>query len=148
MNQYYRGITAGVLELIEQLKKTKIANKDIWSNTVIQFTSEFGRSARNNGSGSDHGFNQMISSVLSGEVLNGPHVVGNVLTSPTLGTQGIGAPIENYNQKGLPNPVMMASTLAAVLKISPNPFANVAAPLCEFENGVLKVKYPGKLIVG
>lgn len=148
MNQYYRALMAGVLELIEQLKNTKIDNKDIWSNTVIHFTSEFGRSARSNGSGSDHGFNQMISSALSGDISNGPHVVGNVLTTPTVGTQGIGAPIENYNQKGLPTPAMMASTVAALLKISPNPYANIAAPLVEYENGVLKVKFPGKLIVG
>ena len=148
MNQYYRALTAAMLELIEQLKNTKISNRDIWTDTVFHVTSDFGRSARINCTGSDHGFNQMISSAFAGDVKNGPHVVGNVLTTPTIGCQGIAAPIENYNQKGMPTPIMMASTVAELLKISPNPFANIAAPLCVYENGVLKTKYPGKLVVG
>lgn len=148
MNQFYRSICAGLMELIDCLRTKKIGNTDVWANTLIQFNSEFERSCRPQGTGSDHGYNQMVTSVISGTVTNGPHAVGNVLTSLASGTQGIAAPIDGYNQKGMPNPTMPASTVAALMKVEENPFANLAEPLCDFENGVLKIKYPGKLIVG
>lgn len=149
MNQFYRGFSAGLLELINQLKKHKsLENNDLWSETVIQVISDFGRSARANGSGSDHGFNQMISSVFSGAIHSGPFVVGNVLKSSQLGSQALAAPIEGYNQKGPPAPTMMASTVASLLRLPNNPFANVAEPLVVIQNGQIILKYPGKMIDG
>ena len=148
MNQYYRGLGAGILELIEQLKAKKIGTTDVWSKTVIQFSSEFSRSARAAGNGSDHGFNQMVTSALAGAVKNGPHVVGNIYQTPASGTQGVAAPIANYTMKDAPSPVMAASTVAELMQVDHNPYENLAAPLCEFENGVLNVKYPGKMIEG
>lgn len=148
MNQYYRGMCAGVLELIEKLKNKTIKNSNVWSKTLIQFSSEFERSVRPDGTGSDHGYNQMVSSVLSGAVTNGPHVVGNIYTTPSIGTQGIAAPIDGYTIQGMPTPTIVAATTAAILQIEENPYENVAAPLCEFENGVLKNKFPGKIVEG
>lgn len=142
MNQYYRGISAGILEFAGQLKKVKIGNSDLWSETLLHVVSEFGRSARADGSGSDHGFNQMISSVFGGCINEGPFVVGNVLVG---GAQGLAAAIDGYNQKGMPTPAMMASTVASLMRVPKNPFINLAEPLASIQNGKINIKYPGKL---
>lgn len=145
-NGYYRGLTAGVLELISKLKA-----KNNFTNTLIQFTSDFGRITRSGESGSDHGFNQMISSVIGGAITNGPYVVGNVLRSGVngdyAGTQGLGAPITDYNQKGRPTPLAPAATVAELLNVEHNPYSNLAAPLVKIKNGKLEYQYGKGAIV-
>lgn len=147
---YYRALAAGLLELMDQLKKTKVGNTDLWSETVVQVISEFNRSARVNGTGSDHGFNQMVTSVFSGAITRGPFVVGNIYRSGHgggyTGTQGIGAPIEGYNQAGRPTPTMAASTVAALLRVPKNPYENLAAPLVELVNGQVRVLKTAKIV--
>jgi hypothetical protein len=145
-NAYYRGIAAGLLELISKLKA-----KNTFANTVIQTTCDFGRSARTAGTGSDHGFNQMISSVIGGCFTGGPYVVGNVLKTghndSYNGTQGIAAPISNYNQKGRPTPLAPASTVAELLSVDHNPYSNLAAPLVKIKNGKLEYEFGKGAIV-
>ncbi|WP_413290527.1 hypothetical protein [Bdellovibrio sp. HCB337] len=141
---FYRGLSAAILELSRQLGPAG------WGNTVLQVMGDFSRSARADGSGSDHGFNQMTTSVFSGAITNGPFVVGNIRrsglnTTTYAGTQGMGAEIDGYNQKGMPTPVMAASTVANLLNIPKNPYENIAAPLVKLENGQLKVLFPAKL---
>ncbi|WP_374074010.1 hypothetical protein [Bdellovibrio bacteriovorus] len=147
---YYRALAAGLLELIDQLKKAKVNGVDLWSETVVQVISEFNRSARANGSGSDHGFNQMVTSVYSGAIQNGPFVVGNIAKAGHgggyTGTQGIGAAIEDYNQKGRPTPTMAASTVAALLRVPKNPYENLAAPLVELNGSQLRVLKTAKIV--
>ncbi|WII73696.1 DUF1501 domain-containing protein [Bdellovibrio sp. 22V] len=146
---YYRAIASGLLELIDQLKAAKVNGVDLWSETVIQVISEFNRSARANGTGSDHGYNQMVSSVFSGAI-KGPVVVGNIYRNGHgggyTGTQGIGAPIDGYNQKGMPSPTMAASTVAALLRVPKNPYENLAAPLVELRGDRLDVIHKAKLV--
>jgi hypothetical protein len=117
---FYRGIAAAILELADQLKATKINGTDLWSETVFQITSDFGRSARTDGAGSDHGFNQMVTSVYSG-IIKEPLVIGNIkqngINNNYTGTQGLAAPIDNYNQAGSPTPLMPASTVANLLRV-------------------------------
>jgi hypothetical protein len=150
MNAYYRGLAAGMLELIDQLKATNIKGKNLWSETVIQVLSEFERAARSDGSGSDHGYNQLITSVYSGAIQNGPYIVGNIsrggLGGAYEGTQGLAAAIEGYNQNGRPSPAMAASTVAAILRVAKNPFENIAAPLVEIKNGQLHVLKDAKIV--
>lgn len=141
---FYRGLAAAILELSRQL------GSNGWSQTVLQVMGDFARSARTDGSGSDHGFNQMVTSVYSGAITNGPFVVGNIRRSGLndstyAGTQGVGSSIDGYNQKGMPTPVMAASTVAALLNLPHNPFENLAAPLVKLENGQLKVQAAAKL---
>jgi|GEM_PF-1257538 Protein of unknown function (DUF1501). len=148
---YYRGLTAGLLELADQLKKTTVNGTDVWSNTVVQVLSDFGRSARSAGSGSDHGFNQLVTSVFSGAVQNGPFVVGNIRVSgndPAVyaGTQGVAQAIDGYNQSGQPTPVMAASTVAELLNVTKNPYENLAAPLVDLNGSTLTVKHAAKLV--
>lgn len=149
MNSYYRGLSAGLLELIDKLKA-----KNIWSKTLIQISSEFGRSTRTDGTGSDHGFNQMVTSIFSGAYGGGPYLVGNINKSGHpgegyIGTQGIGAEIKNYNQKGRPTPLMAASTIAQLLNVNKNPYVNLAEPLVKNKEGVLVYQYEkGRIVDG
>lgn len=141
---FFRGLAAAILELSRQLGDSG------WSNTVVQVMGDFSRSARTNGSGSDHGFNQMVTSVYSGAITQGPYVVGNIRRSGLndstfIGTQGVASSIEGYNQKGMPTPTMAASTVTALLNVEKNPFENIAAPLVKLENGQLKVQHPARL---
>ncbi len=148
----FRGVAAAILELSTQLKAVATTNgSDLWSDTVFQITSDFNRSARTDGLGSDHGFNQMVTSVYSGAIKNGPYVVGNIkktgLDANFAGTQGVSSSINGYTQNGMPNPLMAASTVAELLAVPHNPYANSAAPLIKvsssglilpFGKGVLK----------
>lgn len=147
---HYRALSAGILELMDQLKKTIVNGKDVWSETVVQISADFNRSARSSGSGSDHGFNQMNTSIISGAIKNGPFVVGNIQKSGHgggyEGTQGIAAAIDGYNQKGRPSPVMAASTIAQVLRVPKNPYENIAAPLVEFNGDQLRVVKQAKIV--
>lgn len=147
---FFRGFASGLLELIDRLKATQINGKDVWSETVVQLMSDFGRSARSDGSGSDHGYNQMVTSVYSGAIKNGPFVVGNIKKAGHnggySGTQGIAAEIEGYNQKGMPTPTMAASSVAAVLRVPKNPYENLAAPLVEFNGEQLRVIKTAKIV--
>ncbi len=153
-SSYYRGIAAAILELSDQLKATVVNGKDLWSETVFQITSDFGRSGRMTGAGSDHGFNQMITSVYSG-IIKTPMVVGNIYRSTKTfvygnagyaGTQGLRAPIDNYNRGALPTPVMAASTVANLLRIKGNPFENVAPPLVKEIGGQAVPVVSGKIV--
>ncbi|WII72905.1 DUF1501 domain-containing protein [Bdellovibrio sp. 22V] len=141
---YYRGIAAGILELMDQL------GPQVWQNTVVQVQGDFGRTARSNGSGSDHGFNQMVTSAYSGAFSNGPVVVGNIKlaghSAAYDGTQGIAAEIPGYNQKGMPSPTMASATVTTLLGVDHNPYKNTAASLVSLTNGTLKPVVPAKIV--
>ncbi|QDK39077.1 DUF1501 domain-containing protein [Bdellovibrio sp. NC01] len=146
----FRAFAAGLLELTDKLKAAQVNGKDVWSETVVQLMSDFGRSARSDGSGSDHGFNQMVTSVFSGAFTNGPHCVGNIYQSGPgggyQGTQGLGAPIDGYNQNGRPTPTMAASTVAELLRAPKNPYQNLAKPLASLTGEKLIINFPAKTV--
>lgn len=147
MSRYYKGLMAGLIFL-----RQKLIASGKWDNTVIHIVSEFDRTIRSNNTGSDHGFNQMISSVFSGVIRGGPYVVGNIKLAPpsttTVGTQGVAAPIQNYNQSGRPTPIMMASTVSQLLGVSRNPWQNIALPLIQLNgDGTLSLPFgKGKIV--
>ncbi len=147
---FYRGLAAAILELSDQLKAVSLpSGADLWSETVFQLSAEFGRSARGDGSGSDHGFNQMVTSVYSG-IIKQPIVIGNIRRTGSdanySGTQGIAAKIDDYNQSGPPTPAMAASAVAALLRVPENPYQNVANALVVVENGAAMPRKTGKLV--
>ena len=138
-NALYRAFSAGILELSNQLKKTSIAGgTNAWNETIVHLTSDFGRIPRSDGTGSDHGFNQMTTSVYSGCIAQGPFVVGNVTNGGSIGgydgSQGLGAAIDGYSQLGRPTPLMAASTITAMMRVPKNPYQNLAAPLIQLNN--------------
>jgi hypothetical protein len=66
-----------------QIFKTATVELNIFKDTVFEISSEFARTPRRDGSGSDHGgSNAIVTSVLSGAIQNGPLVIGNVVESP------------------------------------------------------------------
>lgn len=144
MTAYFRGIAAGLLEFMDQIGDAH------WKNTVVQLHGDFGRTARTAGSGSDHGYDQMVTSAFSGAFNNGPIVVGNIkqggYNATYDGTQGIGAAIDGYNEKGMPNATMAASTVTALLGVSHNPYANTASPLVMLSNGTLQALAKAKIV--
>lgn len=75
--KYYLCISACLLELIERLKSA-----NIFDNTVINLSSEFNRSARSNGSGSDHGWKGSSSTLFTG-LTNAPLIVGDIQANYT-----------------------------------------------------------------
>lgn len=130
---YFRGVSALILELKNSLQ----GQSNLWDETVVHVFSEFGRSGRTNGNGSDHGFNSMVSSLFSGAIKQ-PMIVGNALTqgynASYTGAQAIAAPIAGYNQSGMPSPALLASTLSEVLRLPANPWRNLAEPLLLNQN--------------
>ncbi|MCC2678893.1 MAG: hypothetical protein K0R29_1469 [Pseudobdellovibrio sp.] len=84
----YRAVLSCTEELIKVFKA-----KGDWDDTVIQFGSEFSRTARADGAGSDHGFKGGAALVLSG-MISRTTVVGNIendLTPTYLGYWGLAA---------------------------------------------------------
>ncbi len=152
-NAIYRGILAGIYELSLSLKNTKDSdNKSMWEKTAIHVFSEFGRSPRTNATGSDHGYNSMATSIFTGAVTDGPHVMGNIQLGGIAGggyngTQGLAAPVPGHNE-ALPSPIAVASTLTQILRTDKNPYNNLAWPLGKFENGKWVVTQKAKLVGG
>ncbi len=149
----YRGLMAGLLELRDKLKAARSADgTNVWSNTVVQIMSDFNRTGRADGSGSDHGFNQMVTSLFSGTIKSGPEVVGNVArdtgNSFYSGSQGLAAPIAGYDQAGMPNAAAMASTVSQFLNVDRNPWGNVAQPLVTLNGTQLILPYGRGKVIG
>ncbi len=145
----YRGIGGAILELIAQLKSQAMFDK-----TVIHWTQEFARSAREDGTGADHGFDSMISSIITGKNTNGPIVVGNILASGTAGglpphysnCYGYKAPTVVNGKTVSLNPAHVTSSLAVLLGLPTNPWVNVAEPLITLDSSGVKAATTAQLV--
>lgn len=85
----YRAMINCTEELVQTLKE-----KNLFDKTVIQFGAEFNRTAKADGSGSDHGFKGSSVLLISG-MIKKTVVLGNVKDDPTgtyKGTWGLAAP--------------------------------------------------------
>lgn len=126
----FMAFSSCLLELFDRYKAAGIFN-----DVVIDTSSEFNRSPRVEGSGSDHGGNATSMTIYSGAI-NGPHVIGN--TTPTGGTDYAGSWGEGGTISTLGEPLNVGhvgSTLAAMLK-QPSPITAVQSVVVE-QNGVL-----------
>lgn len=144
---YFRGLLGGLLRL-----KTQLQAAGKWNTTIVQVVGDFSRTFRAGGEGSDHGFNQMVTSIFTGVVQGGPYVVGNISTVGQNGlaaTQGYAAPIQGYSVSGRPKVTTMASTVYALTDVNKNPWINQAAPLVTLNtNGTILYPYgKGKLVL-
>jgi hypothetical protein len=109
---------ACMLELIDQLKA-----KNLWEETVIDMGGEFNRSARMDGSGSDHGSAGKSLALYSG-AFKGSVVVGNVHAHTGVFAWGPGA-----INATLGRPIQMndmAATIAYLLR-TPSPISSAAS---------------------
>ena len=112
---YNRALSSCLLELIDQLKA-----KGIWNDTVIDVGGEFNRSARTNGTGSDHGFQGASATLYSGAIEE-PFVVGNIRRNAgggvRPGTWGYGSSVKELGQTL--NMGHFAASLAFLLRTPP-----------------------------
>lgn len=154
MNCFYRGVLAGVAEFQQRLQSQQTSlGTNAWEETVMHFVGDFTRIARLDGAGSDHGFNQLGSSVISGSFNNGPFVLGNIAKGATNGyyggTIGTASTIQNYNITGIPGPVFASSQIAELLRLHDNPFKNLANPVVKINGTTLSYlssSFKGKLV--
>lgn len=138
----FRALSAGLLELFDRLKATRHGAGQLFDHTVVQLLQDFGRSPRTTGGGADHGWDNMICSVLTGLHRGGPRVVGNISHSQTYadiygGTIGYKAPVRLDGRDVVPSPLHLASSMASLLGLHHNPWINLASPLFSESNGVV-----------
>lgn len=133
---FYYALGACLLELTESLKtvpasvsaipfRNPPSQGTLFEDTIIQYGSEFNRSPRQNGTGSDHGYYGTSFSFFSGSI-KGPLVLGDLAAdtghSNYSGTWGVGAPNPELNNRyiGLGNLAATQATLVRVDNPSPN----------------------------
>lgn len=118
--KYYKAIATCMLELVNVLK----AN-NLYDRTVIHLSSEFNRSARSNGTGSDHGWRGSNATVFSG-MIQGTQVIGDIESdyrgdSNRRGAWGVAAEMSDLSGREMliGN---VASSIASMLEVkSPTP---------------------------
>jgi hypothetical protein len=123
---YFRGLGAGLNELIKNLKSAGIFDK-----TLIQVAGDFNRKPKKDGSGSDHGFEGSNQSFYSGMIQGGPFVIGSVVKTQTAnanypGCWGLASAVTIRSAKpGIPEvrrPIQhgdIGNSICAVLGITP-----------------------------
>ena len=110
---FYRAFIAGLTEFVKDLK-----SRGLFERTVIHISSEFNRTPRAGGEGSDHGPMGSNATLISGMLAAGG-VIGNIKTasynSTYPGTFGVAAP---YSLDGFNRPIQVndvARTISAML---------------------------------
>ncbi len=120
----YMGLSACLLELIDQLKVTKYSDdptdlRDMFSETVIQVGSEFDRSPDHTGCGSQHSSTNSFT-YLSGGIKKF-QLLGNISQgSKDGGTWGIAAPVNGVSRNGgaeMIRPIHCANSICTMLRI-------------------------------
>lgn len=139
--KYFKAVSACYNELIEQLKNKTNGAESLFDRSIVTCTGDFGRNGRQNGSGSDHGFNATNYTIFSGMVPK-LTVIGNtteyVPGTPEYnrygGSWGVGAPVQLVGGREL-NMGNVASTIATMMdfeSITPND-----TTLVKKENGIV-----------
>ncbi len=146
-SRFHLAVASCLLELVETCKTA-----GTWNDTVIQLASEFGRTPRATGLGSDHGFHGANVSIFSGQV-KGPLVIGDIRrtnpTTPTYpGTWGEGAPVK-LPESAVPvhlNIAMVAASLSTLLRVE-SPVSAAPSLLSRDTQGNIVSKLPmGSLV--
>lgn len=132
-HNFFAGILGGIMEMRDRLKavRREVNGSDLWSETVVQVSSEFARNANMAGTGSGHGYRNMVTSAFSGAIKNGPYVVGNIRRDAGQGTNGFGAAIDGY-LAGMPTTASATSTISRLMRITGNPWENTAPAMISF----------------
>jgi hypothetical protein len=136
----YRALASCLHELVLRLKAVPSGNGNLFDKTVIALHSEFSRSARDAGDGSDHGPNGSCYTLLSG-MISAPLVVGDITKdggrNGYRGTWGTGAPMVEFSQQQAV--VGNAASTVALMLGFPTPTPN-NAPYVNIDSATGKVK--------
>jgi hypothetical protein len=126
-SRYYRAISSCLYELVSRMKAVSTPAGTLFDQTAITITSEFNRSARDNGGGADHGWAGTCYSILSGMV-SAPIVAGHINStglgfgSSYQGSWGYAAPMKEFlGQTGL---IGNAASTVTTLMDLPTPTPN------------------------
>jgi Protein of unknown function (DUF1501) len=124
---YFRAFGAAMLELVNALKATPMGpNSNVFNDTLIHVTSDFGRSpkysptqtATYNLSGTDHGWQGQVASLISGAI-DKPMIVGNITATHNAngykGLWGFGSAVDFNGSKEILSPRHAAAVVAHVL---------------------------------
>lgn len=112
----YRCLAACLYELISKLKE-----RQLFGETVIQLGSEFSRSPKGGGSGSDHGWMANVVSLFSGAI-DQPLVLGNIRSNGSGGYAGDWGVAAKVNVEGQDSELGIGhatSTIAHLLRVKP-----------------------------
>ena len=107
--------------MIYELRRVLIQN-NMWDQTLIHVSSEFSRSPRTDGTGSDHASNSNVMTMMSGAIKQ-PIFMGNIKTNPfpttlNVGTYGVSAPvIADADKQIVITNNIAAATAAAILGV-------------------------------
>lgn len=142
-SRYHLVVAACLLELIEAVKAD-----GKWNQTVIQLASEFARSPRANGNGSDHGPGGTSVSIFTNQVA-GPLLIGDIIRNSGNvnypGTWGLGAPVQlpQTPTRTLLGTGHVMATLATLLQVG-SPLTTSRSLLTRNANGrLVSVLPPG-----
>ncbi len=119
-SKFYLALSSCMLELVRVLK----ANQK-FTKTLIQVSSEFNRSARSNGTGSDHGWRGSNVSLYSGKI-QAPEIIGNISAGGTgatyEGTWGVAAPSSEIGNReiNIGNMISSVSTILGIRSVTSN----------------------------
>ncbi len=136
---YYRGLSAGLLELVNALKATPSASgATLFDDTVIQISGDFARSpkysptqtATYNLSGSDHGWQSQVTTLISG-LIDKPMIVGNISANHGYtnyrGLWGVGSAVNFNGSKEILSPRHVAAVISNMLG-GQNPWSSTHLP--------------------
>lgn len=126
-SKYYKALCACLLELTDQMKaKSSPQGGNVFQNSIIHISSEFNRSARASGTGSDHGWAGSNASIISGMV-ESPMVVGNVKANYSpggaySGTWGVAGEVDDLSGREtlIGNVASSISTILGTSSPTPN----------------------------
>ena len=127
-----------VSAMIYELKRV-IISQGLWEQTVIHVSAEYGRSPRNDGTGTDHGTNANAMTIMSGAI-KAPIFMGNIKTeginnTDYVGTWGIAAPVLTDRGTQIITNNVAASTVAALLGVQ-NPISAASSVIAVDSSGV------------
>ncbi len=131
-SKYYQSIGSCLNELVNVLKA-----QNMFQDTVLRIHGDFNRNARDDGSGSDHGWRGSCNSFISGKI-NETMIVGNCKATSGgrhKASWGEGAPVAELNNREVSTGNVVA-TAATLLGIK-NPVQN-SQSLLSNDGGVIK----------
>ncbi|PWU12687.1 MAG: hypothetical protein C5B49_15860, partial [Bdellovibrio sp.] len=136
-NCFFRALAAGTAELVDQLKAAQVFDR-----TVLHLVSDFGRTPRPDGTGSDHGFDNMVTSLITGFNTSGPLMIGNIqagsASAPIPGTYGFKAATKVSGNDLILSPAHVGSSIAELFHLARNPYATTGQPLIQLRNGQIQ----------
>jgi hypothetical protein len=126
-SRYYRAIASCLYEFKNQLasKKVSASGDTLFDRSVLTITSEFSRDAKDDGSGSDHGYQGAAFSILSG-MIKKPMVFGDIKEDSGIKgktcTWGYGAPMSAFSGQppAIGNAASTVTTLLGLPQINKN----------------------------